>query len=593
MGDCDGGDFAGTICSICYEVLKPIVEDLQSINICGHVFHELCLQQWFEYCSTAKKCTCPVCKQSCRASDVARLYFQSLGDAKDAVLPEKPLMPEEEDAGVLRREVKVLELKVSGLSSKLEQQGKKLGDVTNELYACKERAKLDAELKNEALKQRAFVQDQLLMKSEELEKSTVECSRLQDRNMALAKELAAFKLVIDPNLDEDEVLKLATLGNGANSKDTIDTLRRSLVMRNRSYKELMTKCNILGRGEARYSRKLEKSKEKIKKLKERIQELETAAEVKENEILRSLKVSKKTGCFKNLESNNSYNSDLLSADKFPSKEQWKQVLTPHSRTDLPVNNNNKVLRSAKIENIDGKESRENNDVNFSKESSTGMCLNGEENCISLDEDDSEFTKGLPGFAKYNCEGQDSDTVAISKPTLAEPEAASSVERETAMQGEYDLAEPLRVDINNELGRNSANTMSEDVTLLDNVKQVQTIINIRKENLSPLPLSIPGDICFSGSLLGPDGANRYLGKWCKRGQKKETVTPKASINGDLIAVGADGRGGKVKVLRSPNQTFQDRKDNSVGSKRLKFAPKANSMQSQGCLQIEHFFGRVSH
>lgn len=36
---------------------------------------------------------------------------------------------------------------------------------------------------------------------------------------------------------------------------------------NRSYKELMTKCNILGRGEARYSKQLEKAKEKIINLK--------------------------------------------------------------------------------------------------------------------------------------------------------------------------------------------------------------------------------------------------------------------------------------------------------------------------------------
>lgn len=29
------------ICTICFEDLKPNVEDLQSISICGHVFHEL------------------------------------------------------------------------------------------------------------------------------------------------------------------------------------------------------------------------------------------------------------------------------------------------------------------------------------------------------------------------------------------------------------------------------------------------------------------------------------------------------------------------------------------------------------------------
>jgi hypothetical protein len=38
-----GTTFAKAICSICYEDLKPIVEDIQAISICGHVFHEL----WF------------------------------------------------------------------------------------------------------------------------------------------------------------------------------------------------------------------------------------------------------------------------------------------------------------------------------------------------------------------------------------------------------------------------------------------------------------------------------------------------------------------------------------------------------------------
>ena len=62
------------------------------------------------------------------------MYFQSIGDVKDAVVPEKCIGDEEEkDVGVLRREVKMFELKVSGLTSTLEQQGKELGDITNEV----------------------------------------------------------------------------------------------------------------------------------------------------------------------------------------------------------------------------------------------------------------------------------------------------------------------------------------------------------------------------------------------------------------------------------------------------------------------------
>lgn len=277
----------------------------------------------------------------------------------------------------------------------------------------------------------------------------------------------------------------------------------------------MTKCNILGRGEARYSKQLEKAKEKIINLKvlldaynligkvflwpldcqlcghcqERIQELETSAELKDNAILRSLKVSNITGCLKNPESNSSYNSDLLSADKISAKELGKQILTPHSRMNLSVNNNNEVLRSAKIQNIDVKESRENKNMNFSKESSTRMSLDWEENYISLDEDDSELTPSWPGFAKNNCKDQGRDIVSLRKPTVAKPEAAFSVERKTAMQ-EHNLVEPPRVDVNDELGKNASGALSEDVTL-DNVKQVQPIINIRKENPSSRSLSGSG------------------------------------------------------------------------------------------------------
>lgn len=63
-----------------------------------------------------------------------------------------------------------------------------------------------------------------------------------------------------------------------------------------------------------------------------------------------------------------------------------------------------------------------------------------------------------------------------------------------------------------------------------------------------------DICFSGGLLGPDGTQRFLGKWCKRGQNGESTSTNGSSNGNLISVGADGRGGKVKVLRTPSQAF---------------------------------------
>lgn len=65
----------------------------------------------------------------------------------------------------------------------------------------------------------------------------------------------------------------------------------------------------------------------------------------------------------------------------------------------------------------------------------------------------------------------------------------------------------------------------------------------------------GEICFSGGLLAPDGTTRYLGKWCKRGQSEtlKAVQSSSISNGGLIAVGSDGRGGRIKALRSSMQT----------------------------------------
>ncbi|KAK7382051.1 hypothetical protein VNO80_00713 [Phaseolus coccineus] len=576
----DGGEFAGTICSICYEPLNPITEDLQSVSICGHVFHELCLQQWFEYCSKGKKHTCPICKQSCRASDACRLYFQSVGDASD----EGKLLrsfESEENVGVLRREVKRLEVKVSGLTSELERQTKELEGVKEELCICKEEAKTETALKSEALSQKTFIQFQLHKKSEELEKSSLESFRLKEKNMALAKELAALKLVSDLDIDEEEVLKLATFGNGANSKDTIDTLKRSLVMRNRSYKELMAKCNVLGRGEARYSKKLEKAKEKITKLKAKVQELETLAEAKENEYLMSLKLSKRTKSSKNLE-NKYTDSDALTASKFSVEKPGKQISAPKSGINLAANDNCKSFQSLKIENSNA---TTNKTVNISNETP-----DKKRDYITIDEDELEGTKALHGCSKHNKKERDMNDIACTKPSLAKLETMSATKTKTLLQGKCTLAESPRVDVDIDMTNNSAGPMDEDVTLQTTINQ--PVVNIRKESPFTLSNSGPDNIWFSGGLLGPDGTHRFLGKWCKRGQKSESSSAKRSSNGDLIAVGADGRGGRIKVLRTPSQILSGGKENSASSKRSKLGDKTSSLHSQGCLQIEHFFGRVT-
>lgn len=54
----------------------------------------------------------------------------------------------------------------------------------------------------------------------------------------------------------------------------------------------------------------------------------------------------------------------------------------------------------------------------------------------------------------------------------------------------------------------------------------------------------------GDFPGPAGANamnrNVVGKWCKQGLK---MASSSGTSGDLIAVGADGRGGRIKILRT--------------------------------------------
>ncbi|CAH1454007.1 unnamed protein product [Lactuca virosa] len=104
----------------------------------------------------------------------------------------------------------------------------------------------------------------------------------------------------DLNLNEEEIVKLSSLGTHANSKENIDVLKKSLVVRHKMYKDLIAKCNTLGRDEARARKKLEKAKEKLEKLKTIIQEMETSSEIKNNELLRSLKASKNTNSCPNV-----------------------------------------------------------------------------------------------------------------------------------------------------------------------------------------------------------------------------------------------------------------------------------------------------
>ncbi|ESQ37737.1 hypothetical protein EUTSA_v10029490mg [Eutrema salsugineum] len=504
-----GENAAGNaICSICYEDLKPVAENLQSISACGHVFHELCLQQWFEYCPSTNKRNCPICKQKCLLKDPCRLYFQSSGNQIDSIASLK-VGEIEEDPALLRGEVKRLQGKIQNLSSALEGQKKENVEVSGKLHQCKEQLEEDKVKRWEALQEISTTQHLLKLKSEECVQLTSQCAKLQDRTMALAKELAALKLVSDLSLEEDDVLKLALLGNNAKTKDTIDTLVKSLVIRNRSYKELLAKCNQLGRGEARSSEKLDKALEKIDKLKKRVRELEMITEESENKALRDIKVSK--NCSDRDVSKPSTES-LVSFRMLPSGNIVEKISTP----------------LGKLEKKDG----------FTNH---GACLRGKGDSFLDDDDDDVFETTISGIRQSDSNMKDHKV------------------EDNNIEEKYD------------------NLMMKDIKF-----------NIRKDPASSVsPRSNGG-----GDIWLSSGTNQNLRRWSKQGERNEAIPSlggSVSRKDDLISVGPDGKGGRIKVLRSKPQ-FSNANASSGSGKRFKIGAKTSGTSSQGCLQIEHFFGK---
>lgn len=504
--------FGKAICSICYEDLNPIIEDLQAVNICGHVFHELCLHQWFEYCTKGKKKNCPVCKQACSEENANRLYFQSIGDPNDTNLKQKPC-DYKEDHRELTNEVKILEGKVLQLTSTLEKQLKDLKEVNAELFTCKEELKMEMALKIEAVEKKAAIQQLLHVKSKELDQSALECIRLRDRNMALAKELATLKLVCDFKSEEEEVLKRASLGDDVNSKETIDVLRKSLVINNKNYKELMTKCNTLERREARSLRKLQKTKVKKNNLKARVQELEMALERKDGEILRISRASNKNyqgskepkvdrGSYENQDKVTAEaevdlctvtgSCDDLSRAKRKRKYKYKDKSIPNSAEDIIASSlhKNNHEKDTSIRNKDGGTSETSTYVHEGSYQNLHQPFDHKKSVhdSSLSRPPEAVfgaTGGSPVHASGNKDGR-------------------SCSRNFDKNVKENMPPPVII-LDDD----------DDLPPLDDIAQHQPTFHIRKETSSPVVLTQPGDSCFSGGLLGPDGTYRHLGKWCKK------------------------------------------------------------------------------
>ncbi|KAJ3690569.1 hypothetical protein LUZ61_019733 [Rhynchospora tenuis] len=493
------------ICAICYEDLRPVAELLQCVPACGHVFHELCLQQWMEYCPSGKGPTCPMCKQSCGTHHKpTRLYFQCETDGGLSQPSSAAHLGVSPDAEKLTEQVERLKKKNLALTETLESMKVHRNKLNEQMEEYDEMVKSEMITNEELRREKQHIQQLLNVKIEEVSRKTMECNKLQEKSLALAKELAALKLSTDMNLGEEEIVKFAYLGHSNNPENAIEVLKRSLAMRNKSYKELMGQCNILGRSESRLHQKLEKAKDQIKKLKTQLLELEKVNEEKENAALRDLKHSKK------LKSEGKYASSM--------KKCTSETI---DLVDIPDYIDNELLGQ--------KKEVMNKCATFSNKKSTIELLDAEQ--------------GTSPFESENGENNSS---------------------------EENLLEPLT--------RTGSNWV-KGITLIERMNNKPTSILVPQNEVEVhKPSSTLDSLHLPTWTTVTGGINRSTAKWCKRDTNTEE-------NGDLIAVGPDGRGGRVKVLRSTNKLQLGAKTNT---------PLSQSQQKVGAkssqFQMEHFFSK---
>ncbi|XP_062196064.1 uncharacterized protein LOC133899133 [Phragmites australis] len=570
---------AWPVCTICYEDIRPLSDQhLHCLPACGHVFHALCLEQWLEYSPGGKKkLTCPICKQPCGAAHPpTRLFFQSTGACPTQACPSSQDASEGADPEALAAEVARLEQKAASLGRVLEEQRDGIKKLNAEVARWREQAATADAMRDAARKEKECVQLLLNAKTEELSRKTSECGRLQERSLALAKELAALKLSTDMNLQEEEILKLASLGNHGNLENAVDVLKRSLAMRNKSYKELMVQCNVLGRSESRMQQKLEKAKEHVKKLKARLQELEKELEEKENGFIRDLRSSKK---FKS-DQTKSGNITANNGSPNPSAGYENQTIKLDEVMQDPCNDKSNLnpLNPEAKSDLNSKDNLDNKNADV-------IDLDADDSVFG-DEHKTELSAKLFGNYDKTLDSRDKSNPChndIIQSTTYECKTMH-VAKETSTFQE-NLTNKLHILQESPILRSSevtTSTWGKETLTIDGISKQATRLTSGTGPQQIHNLNSLSDDFQTPGIPGVGGARKGIGKWCKGSTVPGSASAKAN-RGNLIAVGPDGRGGKVKVLRDLGR-FQDSNSQALWPKAQKLGGKG------GQSQIDHFFGK---
>lgn len=228
----------------------------------------------------------------------------------------------------------------------------------------------------------------------------------------------------------------------------------------------------------------------------RVQELETVGEVKDNEVLRSLKALKKTSCENDIKNGNADYSKSLCTSNRIYEDFVEQCSVPMSELDGTRSVKGDLSCFRKGENFKPLESL---NANHSKESVDVMVHKKAKNASFVDDTSKSSTPVLE--LSSPCLKHQANIDVIHNPTLPRLNANLVDNKEVAECGPHNLLGNLgsRSGTNNDNCNAPAAAIEEETLIVvdddDDFEQAQPVLNIRKESPMAVPLSKRGN--FNG------------------------------------------------------------------------------------------------
>lgn len=228
----------------------------------------------------------------------------------------------------------------------------------------------------------------------------------------------------------------------------------------------------------------------------RVQELETVGEVKDNEVLRSLKALKKTSCENDIKNGNADYSKSLCTSNRIYEDFVEQCSVPMSELDGTGSVKGDLSCFRKGENFKPLESL---NANHSKESVDVMVHKKAKNASFVDDTSKSSTPVLE--LSSPCLKHQANIDVIHNPTLPRLNANLVDNKEVAERGPHNLLGNLgsRSGTNNDNCNAPAAAIEEETLIVvdddDDFEQAQPVLNIRKESPMAVPLSKRGN--FNG------------------------------------------------------------------------------------------------